>query len=89
MRLVTVRGSINPCVDLATGDEMTFEYNEWVDRRIQLGYFDVVEWYGDEDTPLPPEEPQREQSIEDDITPWPVPVAEPAPKRRRAAKTGD
>lgn len=43
MTLVTVRGSLTPCIDLPRGVERTVQLTDTVRRRVRAGYYELVE----------------------------------------------
>lgn len=53
MAQVTIIGSTTPCVELATGEKTTCELTDHVQRLIDRGYVEVLEWIDDEPVPAP------------------------------------
>lgn len=45
MEWVTIKGSISPCLELARGEIREVQYDDHVQRLINGGFIEVVEWH--------------------------------------------
>ena len=65
MASVTVEGSLTPCVDLPRGVRRTYQLDAKVQKRIDAGYYTLIEYHPDEDDePVELEEIPEENRLE-------------------------
>jgi hypothetical protein len=48
---VTIKGSIMPCIELPRGEVRRVQHSDHVQRLIERGHVEVVQWHGDEPEP--------------------------------------